>query len=406
MLGVITECRLCSSTSLDVILSLGFLEFTGVFPARPEERGEGGELTLVLCESCTLVQLDRSFPPEKMYGEGYGYRSSLNQSMVNHLASHAQYLQEKIGLSPSDVICDIGSNDGTFLNSFQQVDARNKIGIDPAAEHLSAHYTPGTLFSPTFFSRESFENLTTAKASLVTSIAMFYDLEDPVEFALDIASILKPGGFWFLEQSYMPWMVQTGAYDTICHEHIEYYSLKSIREIFKRSGFELVDAFTTPANGGSLAVLARKNKVDESVLTPLDLDEESLQLGSVDGFSAFKKAVGQHRQELPAIIQRARSSGKRVAGLGASTKGSVILQWCGLDNQDIDVIGEVNPDKVGKLMAGTSIPIVEESKVFKDSYESLLVLPWHFRSTFVNLVDGMPEPRPQLIFPLPNIDAY
>lgn len=406
MAGVITECRLCSSNSLSTILSLGFLEFTGVFLSGPEERGQGGELTLVLCESCTLVQLDRSFPPEKMYGEGYGYRSSLNRSMVNHLSGHAQYLQEKIGLSSSDVVCDIGSNDGTFLNCFQQVDVRNRIGIDPAAEHLSHYYTPGTLFSSTFFSRESFENLTSAKASLVTSIAMFYDLENPVEFASDVASILKPGGFWFLEQSYMPWMVQTGAYDTICHEHIEYYSLTSIREILRRSGFELVDAFLTPANGGSVAVLARKNKAKQSELTRLDRDEGLLQLNSLDGFSTFKKAIDKHREELPAVIQRARTSGKRVAGLGASTKGSVILQWCGLDNQDIDVIGEVNPEKVGKIMAGTSIPIVEESEVFEEAYESLLVLPWHFRSTFVNLVDEMAQPRPDLIFPLPNIETY
>jgi hypothetical protein len=215
---------MCGEGKLIPILSLGEMSLSGVFPAEPFAQAERGPLELLLCKDCTLVQLGQTFTAKEMYGDNYGYRSGLNVTMVKHLNEIVEYACGLVELSGSDVVLDIGSNDGTLLRHYPEK-TELKIGIDPTASKFREFYDSSTTIVPEFFSQSSFEEHSKRKAKIVTSIAMLYDLEEPVEFAEHVASCLDSDGVWVAEQSYMPWMVLTGAYDTICHEHLEYYSL-------------------------------------------------------------------------------------------------------------------------------------------------------------------------------------
>ena len=240
----VTACRVCRSARLTEILDFGDLPLTGVFPASPDETVSEGRVRLCLCQDCGLVQLGDTFPAEEMYGDNYGYRSGLNNSMVGHLERIARRLEQRVDLRAGDVILDIGANDGTLLRSYS-VAGLKRIGIDPTIAKFSEYYPPDITPVADFFSANAFDALSDQRARVVTSIAMFYDLEDPVAFARDIKHCLTDDGIWYFEQSYMPWMLRSGAYDTICHEHLEYYSLQTIKRILNEAGLHLLDAVAT-----------------------------------------------------------------------------------------------------------------------------------------------------------------
>lgn len=379
------------------------MAFTGVFPRDSQEVVHRGELAIMLCQQCSLVQLDRNFPGELLYGDSYGYRSGLNRSMVNHLGTLVEKVRANISLSDGDVVCDIGSNDGTLLGLYPENNL-TKIGIDPSAGKFKHFYESDTHVVSTFFSKEAYFSEISEKARVVTSIAMLYDLEDPVQFAKDVYDVLDDEGLWLFEQSYMPWMVETGAYDTICHEHLEYYSMKSIREILRRSGFIVADASFTEANGGSFAVVARKAQFFENVETNLDVKESTLDLNSIDYFSEFAVKVANHGVEFGNLVRSWVADGKSVVALGASTKGSVVLQNALLSSNEISAVGEVNDFKFGRLMSGTDIPIISEANVMATKPDYAIVLPWHFRSTFENSMAKFKNDGTILVYPLPEID--
>lgn len=230
------------------VLDLGTQALTGVFP-KPGEFVTSVPLRLVWCSDCTLLQLSSSCDPDEMYGDNYGYRSGLNKSMVAHLQNKARSLET--GLSEGDVVIDIGSNDGTLLASYQ-TEGLQKIGIDPTGKKFAEFYPEDVQLIPEFFSGE----LELPKAKVITSVAMFYDLQSPVEFAKQVASILHDDGVWHLEQSYMPSMLRSTSYDTICHEHLEYYSLASIERVLFQAGLEVLDVRFNQINGGSFAITA------------------------------------------------------------------------------------------------------------------------------------------------------
>ena len=249
-----TSCRICSGTRLDTVLDLGNSALTGIFPAPGESVAEG-PLELVRCADCTLVQLAHSFPADMMYGDNYGYRSGLNAGMVEHLQSKAQALEAMAGLASGDVVLDIGCNDGTLLAGYR-TEGIHRLGIDPTAEKFSRFHPDDMTYLADFFSRENYSRISDQPAKVITSIAMFYDLDDPVAFARDVAGCLDPQGVWHLEQSYMPSMLRTGSYDTVCHEHIEYYSLRNIVDVLDRADLKPVSVRFNNTNGGSFSVTA------------------------------------------------------------------------------------------------------------------------------------------------------
>jgi len=404
----LSKCRISGSSNLLQVLSLGTQALTGVFPSSPSQHISSGPLEMMWCPDSGLVQLNHSFRPSEMYGENYGYRSGLNQSMVDHLASKARYLERLVGLQTGDAVLDIGSNDGTTLGAYQTPSV-DLIGIDPTAGKFQEFYKPGIRLVEDFFSASAFRALSKKKAKLVTSISMFYDLEDPVSFAREVESILADDGVWHLEQSYLPSMLRTTSYDTICHEHLEYYSLSTLVSILARADLKVIDVITNSVNGGSFAVTACKKgnaslSVNHSVFQWTLAQEERMGLLTPRPYRDFEERVWRHREDLTRLLVALVNDGKRVLGYGASTKGNVLLQFCKLGPEIIPAIAEVNSEKFGKFTPGSHIPIISEQDARGLNPDYFLVLPWHFKNGIIKREAEFLNRGGRLIFPFPEIE--
>ncbi|MEI8312403.1 MAG: class I SAM-dependent methyltransferase [Verrucomicrobiota bacterium] len=407
----ITACRICGNTHLVQVLSLGEQFLTGVFPHSRDERITCGPLELVKCHgenACSLLQLAHSYDSAEMYGANYGYRSGLNQSMVSHLRGKVENLLRVVSVRARDVVLDIGSNDGTLLSCYPEGPAL--IGMDPTAAKFISYYQERIKVIPDFFSADLFlSQFEGRKAKVITSIAMLYDLENPISFVRQIASVLDPDGIWHFEQSYMPSMLKVNAYDTVCHEHVEYYGLKQIQWMLDRCGLKIIDVEINDVNGGSFAVTAAhvSSRFDSNSSTASEAlhAETALGLETLAPYEAFAKRVAKHRDDLRAKLAEIAASGGRVLGYGASTKGNVILQYCGLSADDIPAIAEVNPDKFGAFTPGTRIPIISEEEAHARKPDYFLVMPWHFRENLLAREKAFLEGGGKMLFPLPAIEV-
>jgi hypothetical protein len=351
-----------------------------------------------------------SFDPHVMYGENYGYRSGLNRSMVRHLTDKSVFLSRLSGLQEGDLVLDIGSNDGTLLKAYT-TPRLTKLGIDPTGDKFREFYTNDIFLISDFFSRNNFVTVAgNRKAKLITAIAMFYDLDDPIAFARDVHSCLADDGIWHFEQSYMPSMLRMNAYDTVCHEHICYYSLSAVQRILGAADFKIVDVLMNAVNGGSFAVSARKSRAWKSQPSPvvnwLLADERRMGLHTPRPFRDFEERVFDHRQRLVALIRALIADGKKILGYGASTKGNVLLQFCGFTQEDIPCIADVNIDKHGRYTPGTGIPIVSEEEARSMNPDYFLVLPWHFKPGILEREAKFLAGGGHLIFPMPEIEVF
>lgn len=405
---IISRCRISGDSNLVPVLNLGEQSLTGVFPKNTGTHLSKGPLELVWCPASGLLQLHHSFDPQEMYGEGYGYRSGLNASMVEHLQGKARRLERLCQLRGGDVVLDIGSSDATLLKAYQ-VAGLERIGMDPSAEKYRSYYSDGIHLVADFFSKQAFEkNMATKRPRLITSVAMFYDLEDPVGFAGQVADLLPEGGVWHFEQSYMPSMLRQNSYDTICHEHLEYYSLQTVLKILEKVGLQVVEVLMNATNGGSFAVTAVKGNSpiasDRRIIDWLISEEDRMGLCSPAPFRAFEDRVFHHRESLRQLISALRADGKKVFGYGASTKGNVILQFCGFGSSDLEAIVDVNPRKVGCVTPGTHIPIISEEEGSRRKPDYYLVLPWHFRDFILRKEAAYLSHGGKMIFPMPEIE--
>lgn len=401
------RCRVSKSDNLISVLHLGHQELTGVFPKSREEPVTRGPLELVWCPDSGLLQLGHSFDPGEMYGENYGYRSGLNQSMVRHLTTKIQNLEKYAGLKPGDTVLDIGSNDATSLKAYQ-TGGLKRIGIDPTGAKFREYYPDDIALVPDFFSAENFRKASSEQARIVTSIAMFYDLDDPIAFARDIASVLARDGVWHFEQSYMPAMLRTVSYDTICHEHLEYYSLGVVQKILEAADMKLIDVQMNAINGGSFAVTAALKssplKTNHAVVDWLLGQEDRMGLNTVRPFREFEDRVFRHKADLVRLLKALAADGKKVFGYGASTKGNVTLQFCGITEAELPLIAEVNPEKFGRFTPGTRIPIVSEAEARAMEPDYFLVLPWHFKENILQREQEFIARGGKFIFPFPEIE--
>ncbi|WP_432186998.1 class I SAM-dependent methyltransferase [Streptomyces sp. Tue6028] len=405
----IKECRICGNRTLLPILDLGEQALTGIFPRTRDEVVPSVPLELVRCspDGCGLVQLRHTADFGLMYGEGYGYRSGLGEFMIRHLAGKAALLTDLVRPGPDDLVLDIGSNDSTLLRAYP-ADGPTLVGIDPTGENFREYYPEHVRLVPEFFSREVFTgHFGRRKAKVVTSVAMFYDLPRPLDFMRDVHDILDDDGVWLLEQSYMPAMLEATAYDVVCHEHLEYYALRQIEWMAARTGLSVIRAELNSVYGGSLCVVLAKNParhhVDEAGIAAVRAHEESLGLDTMAPFEAFAHRAAQYRDGLRAFLDTSREAGRLTLGYGASTKGNVILQYCGITERDLPCIGEVNKDKDGCFTPGTGIPVVTESEAKSRRPDQLLVLPWIYRDGFVERERAYRESGGKLVFPLPEL---
>jgi SAM-dependent methyltransferase len=407
-------CRICHSSALTQVIDLGPQHLQGSFIKSDRQLPPVRKIptSLVRCDpmrderACGLLQMEYTVPPEVLYAV-YWYRSGTNATMRNHLSGIAEQAAQLLD-QPKARVLDVGCNDGTLLAAYPK-DFR-KIGIDPS-DLVSEVPACVTVVRDLFPSEELRTVLAGELCDIVTSIAMFYDLEDPVGFARNVKRVLAPQGLWCFEMSYMPTMLQMTSYDTICHEHLEYYSLAVIEHILKQAEMRLVDVSLNAINGGSLRVYATHAqnlcyKRDEFTrnIKLLREREFDLELNTDKPYRHFQERADVHAEELLGLLKKLRAEGKRVHVYGASTKGNTILQWCRIDSRLVDMAAERNPDKYGARTLGTDIPIVSEAESRAARPDYYLVLPWHFRAEIVEREKAMLDAGVGLIFPLPTIE--
>lgn len=409
MTQAIRCCRLCGNLHLVQVLDLGEQMLTGVFPRSRDMQVTTGPLRLVKCmgeDACGLLQLAHSYDLGEMYGDNYGYRSGLNVSMVRHLHAKVARVLDLVALLEGDLVVDVGANDGTTLGAYPETIGADLLGIDPTGAKFRQHYKPNVDLCADFFTADTLRKVRPGKqVRVLTSFSMFYDLESPMAFMQDVHDVLADDGVWVFEQSYMPAMLDALSYDTVCHEHLEYYALKQIKWMVDRVGFTIVDIEFNDVNGGSFSITAAKSTSgmrESPEVGRILADEQARGLDTLAPFEDFAARTAQSRDDLRAFLAQAKAEGKTVAGLGASTKGNVLLQYCGITTGDIAEVGEVNPDKYGAMTPGTYLPILAESEVLAHGHDYHLVLPWHFRHHF--LANPAYSGR-TLVFPLPTLQV-
>lgn len=408
-------CRVCGSPSLTHVIDLGpqYLQGSFVKPGKEMPSQRKINCSLVRCNpqidenACGLLQMEHSVPPEILYAS-YWYRSGTNATMRNHLKNIIDSVMSLLKKDHCNVL-DIGCNDGTLLNYYPK--NFEKFGCDPS--DVAQEVTGATVVQDIFPSAELSNLIKGKKMDFITSIAMFYDLESPVEFVKNIKKFLSPEGIWVFEMSYMPHMLQLDSYDTICHEHLEFYSLAVLEIIANLAEMKIFKIEFNDINGGSIRCFATHkesglyyNMEDHRMMNEIRQKEFDLELDTDKPYVAFQYRIEKVKNELHNLLVKLKNEGKRVHIYGASTKGNTILQWCDINNMLVDYAAERNPDKYGAYTLGTNIPIIseEESRAMNPDY--YLVLPWHFKQEFLEREKEALDKGTGFIFPIPVIDIY
>ena len=408
-------CRVCGSRSLKKVIDLGpqYLQGSFVKPGKELPSTRRIDCTLVRCNpeedenACGLLQMEYSVPPEILY-YAYWYRSGTNNTMRNHLKGIVDSVLE-IVKDENATVLDIGCNDGTLLGYYPQ--QFEKFGVDPSDVALEVKIAK--VVQDIFPSEKLFNLLNGKQLRIITSIAMFYDLENPVEFVKAIKRFLSPDGIWVFEMSYMPRMLELNSYDTICHEHLEYYSLAVLEKICALGGMKIFKISFNDINGGSIRCYATHkeyngydNKENYSFINEIRQKEFDLELDTDKPYHAFQKRIGKLKKDLHDLLVKFKKKGKKVHIYGASTKGNTILQWCNINQRFVDYAAERNPDKFGAHTLGTNIPIIseEESRAMNPDY--YLVLPWHFKEEFLKREKEALKKGTGFIFPVPKVEIY
>ncbi|HVM88585.1 MAG TPA: class I SAM-dependent methyltransferase [Puia sp.] len=410
-----TTCRVCGSSSLTHVIDLGpqYLQGSFVKPGKELPSHRKINCSLVRCNpqidenACGLLQMEHSVPPEILYA-AYWYRSGTNSTMRNHLKGIVDSVLELQKKNNANVL-DIGCNDGTLLGYYPE--KFKKFGCDPS--DVAQEVKHATVVQDIFPSAELIKAIGKDKIDIVTSIAMFYDLENPVEFVKAIKQILSPEGIWVFEMSYMPQMLENDSYDTICHEHLEYYSLAVLEKIAAFADMKIFKIQFNDINGGSIRCYATHkesslyfNLENYKLMNEVRQKEFDLELDTDKPYVAFQYRIEKVKDELHELLVKLKHEGKRVHIYGASTKGNTILQWCDINNMLVEYAAERNPDKYGAYTLGTNIPIISEQESRAMNPDYYLVLPWHFKKEFLEREKEALDKGTGFIFPVPTIEIF
>jgi len=410
-----TTCRVCDSPHLAPVLSLGEQHIAGAFadPGGDHPVQRAIPLELVRCDmtkdqnACGLIQIRHTVPGAILY-QSYWYRSGVNRTMTENLHEIARCAESLVGVEPGDLVLDIGCNDGTLLDGYRTEGLRH-IGFDPSDVSRYA-IEKGYDVVRDFYSYALLRSRhPDQKAKVITSIAMFYDLEDPSAFVDDVVQALAEDGIWVMELHYLPTMLELNSFDAIVHEHLEYYSLAVIERLVTEAGLEVVRGELNAVNGGSIRLFigrAGKHSItseDERSLQKLRVREFELALDSPEPYEQFRIGAEKVRDDLSELCRRLTSDGKTIHIYGASTKGNTILQYAGLDSTTIPYAADRNPDKWGSETIATRIPIISEEESRAMSPDYYLVLPWHFLDEFLEREKEYLSGDGRFIVPLPEV---
>jgi len=391
-------CRICKTNTCEDVIQLGNQVITSRFPKLGEPPAPTTPMTLMMCHTCGLVQLRDLVAGSDMYEHMYGYRSGISGTMRAHLRAYNDEIVSLVNLQEGDAVLDIGSNDATLLHMYPSTLVR--VGCDPTGTQFAEYYGKDILLKPTYFTKEAILPLG-YKYKVVSSISMFYDLPDPVQFARDVYQVLDNSGIWTFEQSYIKTMLERNSFDTICHEHIEYYGIRQIQHILNKSGFKIIRISLNDCNGGSMRVFAAKKESiwKEDAHTLKNLLDQELHLSDPDTYSEFMKRCDVEIAKLKAHLD----TKKTTYVYGASTKGNCLLQYGKIGPNEIKYAVERNPEKVGRTTS-TGIEIISEETMRAAPPEYLLVLPWHFKEEIIARESDFLKAGGKLIFPLPTFE--
>ena len=399
------------------LFSLGDLYVSDFINVDTDARAGKHDMTLVIDERYGAARLEKCTPIHSMFGK-YWYRSGINQTMRTELKGIVDSVTSVQKLNEGDLWLDIACNDGTLLSFVS--DGIKKLGIDPAEDSFVAESSKiADDIVQDYFTLENFKKskFKKKKAKVVTCIAMFYDLDEPVDFLKDVSKVMDDDGLFVIQMSYTPLMIKQLAFDNICHEHVYYWGLASMEKLLKKAGLKIVDCQVNDVNGGSFRIYIKKKKsaVTSFATAPyrdvcnvrveslikwekgLKLDKEEIWLDFYNRIEALKK-------ETVDFIKAEKAKGKVICGYGASTKGNTLLQYFGLDNTLIDAIAERSPYKFGLKTIGTNIPILSEEDVRAMNPDYMLVLPWHFIAEFVKREDEFLSKGGKFIVPCPTFE--
>ena len=406
-------CRL-SGKSLRPVIDLGIFYISNFFSER-DDSASRAPLRLGIGEESGLLQLMDSIDRAPLF-KTYWYRSGTNNTMRKQLSDVVAYALNWARLRESDVVLDIGCNDGTLLNCYPAGIDIIKVGIDPAENLAEEARSCCRYHAVGFFSKDVFKSLVGGrKAKIITSIAMFYGLEDPHAFVSDLVECLADDGIWVLQLSYTPLMIIQNAFDNICHEHLEYYTLMSLNYLLQRHGLRVIDVDFNDTNAGSIRVVIAKesNPMKDAPLFLRDIGqyrcqatltyEHKLQLDDPGVYLNYMKKLCALKQSTLEALRDIRRHGKSVMGYGASTKGNTLLQFYGLGPGLIDAIAERQAQKCGLLTPGSWIPIISEEEMRRRKPDYLLVLPWHFINEFLEREQEFLRRGGHFIIPLPEL---
>lgn len=389
------SCKNCKSAKLDRIVKLGKQPLSGFFYKKKNLKLPRYSLDLFRCKDCDLVQIINKFSVKKMYGKHYGYETSKSSLMVKHLNEKVFRLKKKGYLKKGNSVLDIGSNDGTFLNLIGKNYVR--YGVDPSGTKFKKNYKKIKLVNA-FFSKKKIKPKNT-KFDLITSFAIFYDVENPNRFCSDIKKILKPDGVWVCELSYLPLMLKNLTFDQICHEHVTYYSLSVFEKIINNNGLKLLDVKLNEINGGSIEIICchldANKKINNILINSLKKDETKITKKS---FYTFNKRIFKIKRDLRKFL----SNNNDVFAYGASTKGNIVLNLCKLSSKEIAFVCDANSKKFGSFTPGSGIKIISKEKMRKISPKYLLVLIWSFRKEVIKQESDYIKSGGNLVFHLPK----
>ncbi|MFH1423755.1 MAG: class I SAM-dependent methyltransferase [Candidatus Nealsonbacteria bacterium] len=398
----IANCRSCGSNRLTPIFSLGALYISN-FIDSPNAQKIKAPLELVLCPQCGLLQLKHTVSPEKMY-RSYWYFSGINKTMREELADITLKASRLVSLKSGDFVLDIGSNDSTLLLSHKNKNLK-LVGFEPAKNLMSRARVKNLKIINNFFNYNDWQKLFgKARAKIITAIAMFYDLDDPNKFVAGVGQCLDEKGVFIIQMSYLPSMLRQNAFDNICHEHVEYYSLASLENLLERHKLEVFDVELNDVNGGSFRVYIQhkgQRPVKNSVAR-LRKFEKKLKLLDKKTYKDFASRVISLGKKLSSFIKKEVKSGKKVYVYGASTKGNTLLQFYNLDRTLIKAAAERNPKKWGKKTVATLIPIISEEQARGEHPDYFLILPWHFLKEFIRRERNYLQAGGKFIVPLPD----
>lgn len=392
----ITNCRSCNASQLTDILSLGEQHLSDF------NQGEAVAkfpLDLVLCENCKLVQLRHTTPPELLYTERYGYRSGINNTIKADLK---EVVEEAKQFFKSGTVIDIGANDGTLLSYYGKDYFR--VGFEPVKKLALDCINNAEYVVNDYFNAKGYEG---TKASIITAISCFYDLDDPNTYVADLVELLADDGVIIIQQNYVGGMLKQNAFDNIVHEHLEYYSLLSLENLLNRHGLEVFRVTQNSINGGSFRTFickAGKRKMEDSVVQ-MRGQEDVMKLDNKWVYQDFADRCHNIKLDVIRFIRQKVSEGKTVYTYGASTRGNTLLQYCGLDSHVITAAVERNPEKWGLVFAGTGIPIISEEQARQEKPDYMLVLPWFFKEEFLVREKEYLKSGGSFIFPLPNMEV-